>query len=92
MFSEKLSCFLDDYSKNNNFFGVVRITLKDRVIFQKNIGYADCEKTIPFDDDSIFSFYSLSKPFLAIAIMKLYEEGKIDIDAHIPTNEIIGAD
>ena len=82
MFSEKLSCFLDDYSKNNNFFGVVRITLKDRVIFQKNIWYADFEKAIPFDDNSIFSFYSLSKPFLAIAIMKLYEEGKIDIDAH----------
>lgn len=82
MFSEKLNVFLDDYSKNNNFFGVVRVTLKDRVIFQKNIGYADYEKAIPFYADSMFTFYSLSKPFLSIGIMRLYEEGKIEIDSH----------
>ena len=82
MFSDELNRFLDDYMEKNIFYGFVRVTVKDKVIFERYSGYADLEKGVTIDDKSVFSFYSLSKPFLAIGIMKLYEEGMIDIDAH----------
>ena len=37
----------------------------------------------PIDDQSIFEIASISKPFTAIAIMQLVEQGKIELDAPI---------
>ena len=42
-------------------------------------GYADLEKRIPLQRDTIFSLYSMSKPITAAAVMKLFELGKIDL-------------
>ncbi len=60
----------------------VRVTHKDKVLCEFEKGYSDCEKKIPFNNDSVFTFYSLSKPFCAIGLMKLYDKGLVDLESH----------
>lgn len=77
-----LDRFITEYEKQHGNSGVVRVTCKDKVIYEQSFGYADREAKKLFTSDSLFSFYSLSKPFLAIGVMKLKDEGKIEIDKH----------
>ena len=81
-FDSALNDYLDAYVQEKGNTGMLRITLKDEVIFEKNMGYADREEKRPFTRESMFTLYSLSKPFSAIGLMKLKEQGKVDIDCH----------
>ena len=76
MFSQKLSDFIENYHQKTGFSGVIRITKADEIIHSQSFGYADKENKIPFTNDSMFTFYSLSKPFCAIAMMRLFDLGK----------------
>ena len=38
---------------------------------EKHIGFATREENIPFSEQSLFSFYSLSKPFCVIGLLML---------------------
>ena len=73
---------IEEYCKDNKIFGMLRITHRDCVLFEKNIGFADLEKRTPFSPRSMFTFYSLSKPFCAIGLLKLKDRGLIDLDRH----------
>lgn len=64
------------------FSGVVRVTHKDKILCECSVGYSDWENKTQFNNDSLFTFYSLSKPFCAIGFMKLCEKGLIDLEAH----------
>ncbi len=71
-----------DYHKKHGFSGVIRVTLRDEVICEIAVGYADAERKIPFDQNSMFTLYSMSKPFCAIGLLKLVERGLVELDAH----------
>ncbi len=60
----------------------VRVTHKGKILCDYQKGYSSWEKKTPFLDNSLFTFYSLSKPFCAIGIMKLVEKGLVDLEAH----------
>lgn len=70
------------YCESGNVFGVLRVTLKDEILFEDTYGYADMEKKTPFERDTKFTLYSLSKPFCTIGLMKLYDKGLISLDDH----------
>lgn len=53
----------------------------DHVVWQSGYGYADRERGIPADENTVFMIGSLSKTFGALAAMQLVEEGLLDIDA-----------
>ena len=40
-------------------------------------GWADCADRTPVTDDSIFRIFSMTKPIVSLALMQLYEEGKV---------------
>ncbi|MBE6966498.1 MAG: beta-lactamase family protein [Ruminococcaceae bacterium] len=82
IYAKRLNTWLTEYEKNTSFSGSVQVISKGEVIFKKHIGYTDRERKIAIDDDTRFRFYSLTKPFVAIGIMKLYEEGMISLSAH----------
>jgi len=79
---KKLEKFIDDYYEKNKNSGVIRVTVKDEIVFEKNFGYADVEHKVPFSKDSKFTFYSLSKPFCTIGLLKLKDKGLVDLDVH----------
>jgi CubicO group peptidase (beta-lactamase class C family) len=54
------------------------------VLFSRGYGYADLERDIPFRPDSSSTrIGSISKPFVATAVMQLVEQGKLDLDGDI---------
>lgn len=78
VFYEELKRFCIDKAIS----GVVRVTYKDSILCEYSVGYSDYEKKTEFDKNSMFTFYSLSKPFCAIGLMKLVEKGLVDLEAH----------
>ncbi len=78
---EQLNKFLDEYCEKNQLTGSLRITSHDEVVFERFIGKATPEGE-DINRDSMFTLYSMSKPFCAIGLMKLYEKGLVDINAH----------
>ncbi len=79
---DKLDRFIDEYYEQNKNSGYLRITLKDEIIYERAVGFADIENELEFTKDSKFTFYSLSKPFCAIGLLKLKDRGLVNIDLH----------
>lgn len=81
-FKNMLDRFVTEYYAKNGNSGILRVTRKDTILYEGFLGFADREKRQPFSRESMFTLYSLSKPFLVIGLMKLREKGLIDIDRH----------
>lgn len=81
-FSAKMDRFIEEYTLENKNSGVLRVTVKDKIIYEKFIGFSDIANKVPFTKNSMFTLYSLSKPFCAIGTMKLHDKGIIDVDKH----------
>jgi len=73
---------ITEYCTREQIFGMLRVTHKDTVLYRQEMGYADCERRIPFTDASLFSLYSLSKPFCALGLLKLKDAGLVDLNLH----------
>jgi len=70
--------------KNGNVPSVVMALVDDQeVVWQEAFGYANLEKEIFASVDTVYKMASVTKPFTALAIMKLYEDGVIDLDVPI---------
>ncbi len=68
--------------------GAAVVMIDDQeIIWQASFGLADVEREIPVNGDTVFKLWSLAKPFTAIEIMRLVEEGWLDLDA--PLNEYV---
>lgn len=61
---------------------VITIVRGDETYFLP-FGYADLEAKTLVDKNSLFELGSLSKAFTALALMKLVEQGKIDLEAEV---------
>ena len=49
-------------------------------------GYADLEKKLPMTDCHLQYLQSISKSYMAVEILQLKEQGKIDLDAPMTTS------
>ena len=78
----KLDASVRRYCEDNKIFGMVRVTVAGKIAYEAKIGCADIETKREFDERSMFTFYSLSKPFTAIGFLKLYDRGLVDVDEH----------
>jgi CubicO group peptidase (beta-lactamase class C family) len=66
--------------------GVVR---NGRLEFFRAYGVADIASNTPVTEDTIFRIASITKTFTAIAVMQLWEQGLVDLDA--PANDYLRA-
>lgn len=69
--------------KPNNPGAVVLIAKEGKPLLRKAYGMADIEKNIALRADDVFRIGSITKPFTALAIMLLEEEGKLKLDDDI---------
>ncbi len=60
--------------------GIVLIADSDGAEIKVARGYARVEREAPIDDDTIFRFYSMTKPITCTAILTLFDEGLIALD------------
>lgn len=70
------------YCRENRISGVLRLTVKDKILYEGSYGYADEEAQTPFTAESMFTLYSMSKPICAIALMTLVDQGKVRLEDH----------
>lgn len=53
--------------------------------WERGFGFADVENEVPATEHSSYRMASVTKPMTAVAILRLADEGKIDLDAEIQT-------
>ena len=57
--------------------GLGMIARNGKIVYNKTYGLADREANKPMTEDAIFRIYSMSKPITSVALMILYEEGRL---------------
>lgn len=81
---QALQALLDQVVRQGDFIGVSALYLRDgKQLAYAQAGMADRERGIPFARDTICRVFSMSKPITAFAVMKLWEDGKLELDAPV---------
>ena len=66
--------------------GVSVAVIRDyRIHWAKGYGTVDGETNAPVDTGTVFQAASISKPIFAMAVVKLAQDGKLDLDADVNT-------
>ena len=82
-----LSKKIDEYVKSafnlGKFNGTVLVARKGEIILEKGYGWRNFTTRAPNDSNSVFQIGSLTKPFTAMLILKLQEEGKLSVNDHL---------
>lgn len=83
--SEKADALIEAFLEKTKVPGLsVSISQKGELVYSKGFGYSDLENKVPVDPAKTkFRIGSVSKTVTAAGLAKLYEEGKIDLDAPI---------
>ncbi|WP_074409414.1 MULTISPECIES: serine hydrolase domain-containing protein [Aquimarina] len=63
----------------------VAIVDNRKVRYQNSFGYSDINKNRRYTNHTIQNIGSISKTFIALAVMKAVEQGKLDLDTNINT-------
>jgi len=63
--------------------GAVLVFTKDKVLYKKEIGYANIEKKIPYTLDTVTNIASISKTFIGGSLVKAVEDGLLSLDEDI---------
>lgn len=71
--------FADKMKKFNTVGSNFVVVTDGKVVLNKGYGYADREKKIPVDKDTVFQIGSVTKSFTALAAMQLVDKGKMDL-------------
>jgi len=58
----------------------IAIINDNRIVYHRALGVTDLERGTPMTDHTIFEAASLSKPLFAYFVMKMVEEGVLDLD------------
>jgi len=89
----RMTAHIEDSMAKQNVTGL-SIALVDgqNVVWMRGFGHADKEANLPAQADTIYEIGSISKTFAAAAIMRLVDEGRMDIDqplaAYVPAFSI----
>jgi D-alanyl-D-alanine carboxypeptidase len=75
----QLEAYLKPFVASGNFTGAVLVAHKGHVLFRRAYGMANYELRVPNSPETRFHIASVSKPFTAIAILQLQEQGRLSI-------------
>ena len=73
-----LAALFDEYAIPG---AAVAVAKDGRLVYARGFGLADVEAEAAVQPDARFRIASISKPLTAVAVMKLVEEGQLDLDA-----------
>ena len=67
---------------------VVAIARNGKLVYYEAVGYLDPSTKTPMRKDAIFSIASMTKPMTSVALMQLFEEGRVlvsdPVGKHLP--------
>ena len=78
----KVDAIFADYALDNHIPGLVYgVVSNGKLIHVRGIGVQDLESRRPVTADTLFRIASMSKAFTALTVLKLRDEGKLQLDA-----------
>ena len=81
--AERIDAYLQPYVQSGNFSGAVLAKENGKIVFEKAYGFADRERKVPNTLETRFHVASVSMQFTAAAVLRLVDEGKLSLDAHV---------
>ena len=63
--------------------GAIAVVHDGKLFYARGFGYSDLENKTPVQPDALFRIASVSKPITSVAIMKLVEEGRLNLDDRV---------
>ena len=81
--STKIDALIKAYNDYGRFHGSVLVSENGNIILEKGYGLASREWDMPHEPDTKFRIASITKPFVALVVMQLVEEGKIDLNGKL---------
>ena len=77
--ADRADKYLQQCTKLRRFFGSVLIAHRGEIIFRKGYGKANIELDVPNTPDKKYRIGSVTKPFTALAILQLKEQGQLEL-------------
>ena len=71
------------FRQSRTIGGALAVILDGQIVYQRYYGYQDKEDNIPVTADTYFRVASVTKMVTAIGLMRLMEQGLLDLDADI---------
>lgn len=78
----KIIAFLDTLN-SEKFSGIILVAKNDSILAERTYGYSNIENKIKINNQTSFHIASVTKSFTAVGILKLYEQGEIELDKPI---------
>jgi CubicO group peptidase (beta-lactamase class C family) len=74
----RITAGMKSYAEQGDVAGVVTLVQRNgQIVHSDVLGYKDREAQTPMTRDTIFRIYSMTKPITSVAVMMLFEEGKL---------------
>ncbi len=74
-----MRAYLRPFEETGNFSGTVLVARNGRVLFRQSYGMASRELNVPNSNETRYHIASVSKPFTALAILQLQEQGRLNL-------------
>src|SRR5690606_32132209 len=74
----RIAAMVEGYVERGEIAGAVTLVeRRGRVVWLEAQGFQDREAKRPMATDSVFRIYSMSKPITSVAVLMLFEEGRL---------------
>jgi CubicO group peptidase (beta-lactamase class C family) len=80
---KQIDSTLQQLNKQKEFNGSLLVAKEGKIIFKRNIGFADMEHRVPINATTKFELASVAKTFTSLLVMQLAEKGKIKLNAKV---------
>ncbi|MFC2117125.1 serine hydrolase [Bacteroidota bacterium] len=82
--SDELDLYILNAMESYHLPGVSACAVKDgEILWSNTYGYANIGSEIEVSDATLFTLASISKTFVGVALMQLWEDGLVDLDENI---------
>ncbi|MBM9466102.1 serine hydrolase domain-containing protein [Nakamurella leprariae] len=77
---ERIAPALQKYVDERGYPGFTALVARrGQLVHATRVGYQDREAGVPVAEDTIYRFYSMTKPIICTALMTLFEEGRFQL-------------
>jgi len=77
--------FERNFTERGDVGAAVAVTIDGEPVIDLWAGWLDEARTRPWDRDALINIYSVGKAMTAISVLRLVEQGKVDLDAPVAT-------
>jgi CubicO group peptidase (beta-lactamase class C family) len=81
--ASRMDSYLKPFSDTGNLIGTVLVARGGRILLRQSYGMANYELQVPNSNDTRYHIASVSKPFTAVAILQLQEQGRLSVSDHV---------